>query len=139
MSDRAGGRDPALSPEDCRCPVCLEIFVEPVTLPCTHTFCKSCFLESVDKAALCCPLCRKRVSTWARLHSKNQTLVNQALWRRIQTCFPVQCQRRLSGQEADDEDRLGKRFHVATLVRPSTHSPALCMCAHVQPLFVSRE
>ncbi|XP_078785983.1 E3 ubiquitin-protein ligase rnf168 isoform X2 [Oryzias latipes] len=106
MSDRAGGRDPALSPEDCRCPVCLEIFVEPVTLPCTHTFCKSCFLESVDKAALCCPLCRKRVSTWARLHSKNQTLVNQALWRRIQTCFPVQCQRRLSGQDGDDEDRL---------------------------------
>lgn len=34
---RRGG---ALSLEDCRCPVCLEIFMEPVTLPCTHTFCK---------------------------------------------------------------------------------------------------
>ncbi|RVE65359.1 hypothetical protein OJAV_G00135050 [Oryzias javanicus] len=106
MSDRAGGREPPLSPEDCRCPVCLEILVEPVTLPCAHTFCKSCFLESVDKAALCCPLCRKRVSTWARQHSKNQTLVDQVLWRRIQTAFPLQCQRRLSGQDADDEDRL---------------------------------
>lgn len=30
----------ALALDDCRCPVCLEIFVEPVTLPCTHTFCK---------------------------------------------------------------------------------------------------
>lgn len=39
VSDRRRG--PGLSLEDCRCPVCLEIFMEPVTLPCTHTFCKA--------------------------------------------------------------------------------------------------
>lgn len=62
-----------------------------------------CFLESVDKATLCCPMCRKRVSTWARLHSRNNTLVNETLWRRIQTCFPRQCEHHLSGQgEAED-------------------------------------
>uniref|UniRef100_A0A7N8WW52 RING-type E3 ubiquitin transferase n=1 Tax=Mastacembelus armatus TaxID=205130 RepID=A0A7N8WW52_9TELE len=98
--DQNGG---PLSLDDCCCPVCLEIFMEPVTLPCTHTFCKSCFLESVDKATLCCPMCRKRVSTWARQNSRNNTLVNQQLWRQIQTCFPQQCQRRLAGQEAEDE------------------------------------
>lgn len=38
-SDRRGGA--SLSLEDCRCPVCLEVFIEPVTLPCTHTFCKA--------------------------------------------------------------------------------------------------
>lgn len=37
VSDRKGG---PLSLDDCLCPVCLEIFLEPVTLPCTHTFCK---------------------------------------------------------------------------------------------------
>ncbi|XP_034404421.1 E3 ubiquitin-protein ligase rnf168 [Cyclopterus lumpus] len=93
-----------LSLDDCRCPVCLEIFMEPVTLPCTHTFCKACFLESVDKATLCCPLCRKRVSTWARLNSRNQTLVDQQLWDQIQTCFPLQCQRRLTGQDAAEDE-----------------------------------
>lgn len=103
-SDVGGrGQETTLSKEDCLCPVCLEIFMEPVTLPCTHTFCKVCFLESVDKATLCCPMCRKRVSTWARLHSRNNTLVNETLWRRIQTCFPRQCEHRLSGQgEAED-------------------------------------
>lgn len=100
-----GRKVSALSWEDCLCPVCLEIFIEPVTLPCTHTFCKSCFLESVDKATLCCPMCRKRVSTWARLNNKKNTLVDQNLWDRIQTFFPLQCQRRLSGQEAEDDDR----------------------------------
>uniref|UniRef100_UPI003AAC68F4 E3 ubiquitin-protein ligase rnf168 n=1 Tax=Centroberyx gerrardi TaxID=166262 RepID=UPI003AAC68F4 len=100
-----GRRGAALSREDCLCPVCLEIFLEPVTLPCHHTFCKTCFLESVDKATLCCPLCRRRVSTWARLHGRNKTLVNERLWKQIQTAFPLQCQRRLSGQDGDDEDQ----------------------------------
>ncbi|KAK5599108.1 hypothetical protein CRENBAI_025970 [Crenichthys baileyi] len=102
--EEGGRKDSALSREDCLCPVCLEIFIEPVTLPCTHTFCKSCFLESVDKATLCCPMCRKRVSTWARLHSKKNTLVDQELWDRVQTFFPLQCQRRLNGQDAEDDD-----------------------------------
>ncbi|KAK1786070.1 hypothetical protein P4O66_017803 [Electrophorus voltai] len=87
---------------DCLCPVCLEIFLEPVTLPCTHTFCKPCFLETVDKANMCCPLCRKRVSTWARHNGRNKTLVNMELWRRIQEAFPAQCQRRLNGVDGDD-------------------------------------
>ncbi|CAB1347479.1 unnamed protein product [Coregonus sp. 'balchen'] len=95
-----------LSRADCLCPVCLEIFLEPVTLPCSHTFCKPCFLETVDKANLCCPLCRKRVSTWARLNGRNKTLVNDELWQRVQVAFPMQCQRRLSGQEEEDENIL---------------------------------
>lgn len=52
----------------------------------------------------------------------------------------MQCQRRLSGQDADDEDRLGKRFHVATLVRPSTHpfTHSVHVCARAAPLCVQR-
>ncbi|KAK1168662.1 E3 ubiquitin-protein ligase rnf168-like [Acipenser oxyrinchus oxyrinchus] len=91
-----------LSQADCVCPICLEIFLEPVTLPCDHTFCKPCFQQTVDKSNLCCPLCRKRVSTWARLHARNKTLVNEELWGRVQKAFPVHCQRRLSGQDLDD-------------------------------------
>ncbi|KAL4605004.1 E3 ubiquitin-protein ligase RNF168 [Arapaima gigas] len=96
------GEAGVLSRADCLCPVCLEIFLEPVTLPCGHTFCKPCFLETVDKTSLTCPLCRKRVSTWARLHGRNKTLVNAELWRRVQEAFPAACQRRLSGQDGDD-------------------------------------
>ncbi|XP_034055561.1 E3 ubiquitin-protein ligase rnf168, partial [Gymnodraco acuticeps] len=91
----------SLSLDDCRCPVCLEIFMEPVTLPCSHTFCKVCFLESVDKATLCCPLCRKRISSWARLHSRKNSMVDQKLWSRIQSSFPLQCERRIRGEEEE--------------------------------------
>ncbi|XP_077578960.1 E3 ubiquitin-protein ligase rnf168 [Stigmatopora nigra] len=99
-----------LSLEDCLCPVCLEMFLEPVTLPCTHTFCKGCFLESVDKSTLCCPMCRKRVSTWARQNNRNKTLVNQELWAQIQKRFPQHCQRRLSGQDAAVDEHLAAFF-----------------------------
>ncbi|XP_061733662.1 E3 ubiquitin-protein ligase rnf168-like isoform X2 [Nerophis ophidion] len=105
-----GKRTKTLSFDDCVCPVCLEMFLEPVTLPCTHTFCKVCFLESVDKSTLCCPLCRKRVSTWARQNNKNKTLVNEQLWRQIQISFPQHCQRRLCGQDAITEDEVGVFF-----------------------------
>ncbi|XP_048836110.1 E3 ubiquitin-protein ligase rnf168 isoform X2 [Brienomyrus brachyistius] len=98
----AEGRPGGLSRADCLCPICLDIFLEPVTLPCSHTFCKPCFLETVDKANLSCPLCRKRVSSWARLHSRNKTLVNAELWSRVQEAFPAQCEQRLSGGDAGD-------------------------------------
>ncbi|XP_063762975.1 E3 ubiquitin-protein ligase rnf168 isoform X1 [Eleginops maclovinus] len=103
VSELELGEDISLSLDDCRCPVCLEIFMEPVTLPCAHTFCKECFRESVDKATLCCPLCRKRVSSWARLHSRKNSMVDQNLWTRIQKSFPLQCKRRLNGEEAEEE------------------------------------
>ncbi|XP_059370912.1 E3 ubiquitin-protein ligase rnf168-like [Carassius carassius] len=111
VEESSGG----LKRSDCLCPVCLDIFLEPVTLPCMHTFCKPCFLETVDKSNICCPLCRKRVSTWARLHSRNKTLVNMELWRRIQDAFPTQCERRLQGIEDDDD--------AVTIPRPRVCQP----------------
>ncbi|XP_050985308.1 E3 ubiquitin-protein ligase rnf168 [Labeo rohita] len=111
IEESSGG----LKRSDCLCPVCLDIFLEPVTLPCMHTFCKPCFLETVDKANMCCPLCRKRVSTWARLNSRNKTLVNVELWRRIQDAFPTQCERRVQGIEDDDD--------AVTIPRPRVCQP----------------
>uniref|UniRef100_A0A3B3Y9F8 RING-type E3 ubiquitin transferase n=1 Tax=Poecilia mexicana TaxID=48701 RepID=A0A3B3Y9F8_9TELE len=106
----------ALTWEDCLCPVCLDIFIEPVTLPCTHSFCKGCFLESVDKATLCCPMCRKRVSSWARRNNKKNTLVNLELWNRIQTLFPLQCQRPAAG---GDEEEGGRRASGQAAEQPA--------------------
>ncbi|XP_041660948.1 E3 ubiquitin-protein ligase rnf168 [Cheilinus undulatus] len=100
----ASERGRPLSLDDCRCPVCLEIFIEPVTLPCTHTFCKDCFLQAVDQASLLCPLCRRRIAVWCRLNNRNNTLINQKLWTSIQKTFPQQCERRLRAQEGAGPD-----------------------------------
>ncbi|KAM8953209.1 E3 ubiquitin-protein ligase RNF168 [Pelodytes ibericus] len=89
---------------ECVCPICQEILLEPVTLPCEHTLCRLCFQSTVEKASLCCPFCRKRVSTWARHHARAKTLVNTKLWKRIQSQYPEECQRRACGLETEDID-----------------------------------
>ncbi|XP_075426347.1 E3 ubiquitin-protein ligase RNF168 [Ascaphus truei] len=89
---------------ECLCPICREILQEPVTLPCGHTLCSPCFQMTVEKASLCCPFCRRRVSSWARHRARTRTLVNSELWETIQRQYPDECQRRASGQETEELD-----------------------------------
>ncbi|XP_034989087.1 E3 ubiquitin-protein ligase RNF168 [Zootoca vivipara] len=92
-----------LSLSDCRCNICMEILLEPVTLPCNHTLCNSCFQLTVEKSSLYCPFCRRRVSSWARYNARNNTLINLELWEKIQKHFPEECQRRISGQDIEED------------------------------------
>ncbi|NWS57334.1 RN168 ligase, partial [Chunga burmeisteri] len=92
-----------LSLSDCLCQICMEILVEPVTLPCNHTLCNSCFQLTVEKASLCCPFCRRRVSSWARYNARRNTLINWELWEKIQKNFPKECECRINGQDLEEE------------------------------------
>ncbi|KAJ3591864.1 hypothetical protein NHX12_006995 [Muraenolepis orangiensis] len=50
-----------MSEEQCRCPICLDVFGQPVSLPCGHNFCKDCILEYWQCANLSqCPVCKRR-------------------------------------------------------------------------------
>ncbi|NXB38674.1 RN168 ligase, partial [Eulacestoma nigropectus] len=100
-----------LSLSDCLCQICMEIFVEPVTLPCSHTLCNSCFQMTVEKASLCCPFCRRRVSSWARYNTRRNTLINWELWEKIQKNYPEECERRINGQDLDEEICVPKPQH----------------------------
>uniref|UniRef100_A0A3B3X7A9 RING-type domain-containing protein n=1 Tax=Poecilia mexicana TaxID=48701 RepID=A0A3B3X7A9_9TELE len=51
------------SEEDLCCPVCKDVFTDPVVLSCSHSFCREC-LKSWwrEKPATECPVCKKRSS-----------------------------------------------------------------------------
>ncbi|XP_072263759.1 E3 ubiquitin-protein ligase RNF168 [Pyxicephalus adspersus] len=89
---------------ECLCSICREILLEPVTLPCNHTLCHPCFQMTVEKASLCCPFCRLRVSSWARRNARSGTLINQELWEIIQRQYPEECKRRASGLDTEEDD-----------------------------------
>lgn len=89
-----------LTLNDVLCPICRSIFIEPVTLPCNHGFCSSCFDGTVANTNLVCPLCRVRIGSWLRRSSKKDNkLVNSALWDAIQKSFPTQVRNKLTGNE----------------------------------------
>ncbi|XP_064176422.1 E3 ubiquitin-protein ligase TRIM35-like [Anguilla rostrata] len=49
--------------EELSCPVCSEIFRDPVVLRCSHSFCKACLQQHWEqKGSQECPVCRRRSS-----------------------------------------------------------------------------
>jgi hypothetical protein len=64
----------------------------------------------LDKTNLCCPMCRQRISTWARTATNNNTLVDVERWKKIQAKFPDEINKRLTGKTRDDlENSLSKK------------------------------
>ncbi|XP_014325178.1 zinc-binding protein A33-like [Xiphophorus maculatus] len=52
----------SLPEEDLTCPVCCDIFRDPVLLSCSHSFCRSCLKKCWDTRARACPVCRRKAS-----------------------------------------------------------------------------
>ncbi|KAF7659973.1 hypothetical protein LDENG_00289900 [Lucifuga dentata] len=53
-----GGR--VLSEEQFQCSICLEVFVEPISTPCGHSFCKACLQGYWNHSKkFLCPMCKK--------------------------------------------------------------------------------
>ena len=49
--------------EEITCSICGDLFTDPKTIPCLHTFCKQCIEKSIESnkkmaTIVCCPLCR---------------------------------------------------------------------------------
>lgn len=43
------------------CQICFNIFLEPMTTACGHTFCRSCLQRTLDHSR-CCPVCRRKLA-----------------------------------------------------------------------------
>ncbi|XP_067110302.1 E3 ubiquitin-protein ligase TRIM39-like [Osmerus mordax] len=44
-----------------QCSICLDVFTDPVSIPCGHNFCKACITKYWDNSDLCqCPMCREK-------------------------------------------------------------------------------
>ena len=87
-----------------KCVICLQLLIEPVVLPCKHEMCRPCFRTNVEQANFVCPMCRRRISSWARKGIREGTLVDQNRWNLIQKLFPEKCLKRLQGNDDESED-----------------------------------
>ncbi|XP_022086190.1 LON peptidase N-terminal domain and RING finger protein 3-like [Acanthaster planci] len=62
--------------EDYECSLCFRLFLEPLTTPCGHTFCKVCLNRSLDYNNLC-PLCKDSLAEY--LAQRNNTVCEVVL------------------------------------------------------------
>ncbi|XP_054477383.1 uncharacterized protein LOC129109370 [Anoplopoma fimbria] len=57
-----------LCEEQFQCSICLDIFTEPVSIPCGHNFCKACInTHWVNKEQCQCPLCNEKFNKGLKL------------------------------------------------------------------------
>ncbi|XP_054616665.1 zinc finger protein RFP isoform X2 [Dunckerocampus dactyliophorus] len=79
----------SLPEEDLTCPICHEIFEDPVVLSCSHSFCRRCQERCWDARLRECPVCRKKASKSS--HFPNLALRN--------ICEAVQARRDMEAVE----------------------------------------
>lgn len=65
-----------LTEDQLLCGICLDVFVDPITLPCGHNFCKACIARHWDGNTVCqCPTCKEPF--FKRLDLRVNTFVSE--------------------------------------------------------------
>jgi len=96
--------------KDLDCQVCYNLMVEPITILCGHTFCRTCLIRSFDHSKLC-PACRQYV-----LFSNNQNLnSNKVLHSIVRQLYPEQVIER-EAAILDEQDLQHSAFDTALFV-----------------------
>ena len=90
------------------CLICLDLFVEPSTTICGHTFCKSCLMKYLEKEQKC-PMCRKPIFQTPETISTNFAMENI-----IKEKYPNQYQERLKNLTSQNVINNNKNTEIRT-------------------------
>uniref|UniRef100_A0A803U0B0 Zinc finger protein RFP-like n=1 Tax=Anolis carolinensis TaxID=28377 RepID=A0A803U0B0_ANOCA len=100
--------------EELSCPICLEYFVEPVTISCGHNFCQSCLDQCWEGKEASCPQCRKKVQK--RDIRPNRQLANL-----------VGIAMKLGSQKAEEKGRVCQRHQEPLKLFCKDHEAPICV------------
>ncbi|KAM6965917.1 zinc-binding protein A33 [Tautogolabrus adspersus] len=114
--------------EDLTCPICCDIFTDPVLLACSHSFCRSCLRRCWDTGLRECPVCRKRAS-------KSSAPTNLALKNVCEALLEV---RRQSSVVEEDNTNCGLHGEKLKLFCLVDKQP-ICVVCHSSKLHKSHD
>ncbi|XP_033985516.1 E3 ubiquitin-protein ligase TRIM39-like isoform X2 [Trematomus bernacchii] len=105
------------------CTICLDLFTDPVTIPCGHNFCKDCIEEHWDTSYWCqCPMCNKEFYTRPELH------VNTFISEMVSQFRQSAQQKASSSSSSSSEQQVFKPGEVPCDVCTETKLKALKSC-----------
>ncbi|XP_047235577.1 E3 ubiquitin-protein ligase TRIM21-like [Girardinichthys multiradiatus] len=105
------------------CCICLEVFTDPVSSPCGHTYCKTCITEHWKEKVLCtCPVCKKRFYTRPELQ------VNVFIDQMVAQFRESAQQKIRSSSSSSSEQQAAKPGDVCCDICTGTKSKALKSC-----------
>jgi len=90
--------------EELTCHICYQLFHEPVTAPCQHTFCSKCLQRSLDHSRAC-PVCRAPLPA-SFFHALDALPINRAILSVVLNAFPAIYKQR--AQAIENEHRLAR-------------------------------
>lgn len=98
------------------CQVCVQLFHDPLTTPCGHTFCKKCLARSLDHSGKC-PLCRSDFPSFTFFHSHPVNSTTRSI---ISSIFPALSAERKGAIEAEEKSNtFDTAIFVCTLAWPN--------------------
>ncbi|XP_033985559.1 zinc-binding protein A33-like [Trematomus bernacchii] len=104
------------------CSICLDLFTDPVAIPCGHNFCKNCITEHWDRSDRCqCPMCKKEFNTRPELHVN--TFISEMVAE-----FRQSAQQKASSSSSSSEQQVFKPGEVPCDVCTETKLKALKSC-----------
>ncbi|XP_051887947.1 LON peptidase N-terminal domain and ring finger 1, like [Pristis pectinata] len=108
---------------DFECPLCMRLFLKPITTPCGHTFCKGCLERSLDHSPMC-PLCKGSLKEYLESRNYSVTCILEEL---IARYLPEElCERkRVHDEETAELVNLTKNvpIFVCTMAYPTVPCP----------------
>eukprot|EP00026_Physarum_polycephalum_P011590 Phypoly_transcript_11825.p1 GENE.Phypoly_transcript_11825~~Phypoly_transcript_11825.p1 ORF type:complete len:262 (+),score=53.89 Phypoly_transcript_11825:186-971(+) len=113
---------PAIDISDFECPLCFQVYLQPVTTPCGHVFCKQCLFRAFQHSCSC-PLCRFKIDP-----SLNQKYsVNIVLMNVIEKYFPKEHRERVSQEESIEKTEEPLKNERDENARPNSPSNWACL------------
>ncbi|KAM9365928.1 E3 ubiquitin-protein ligase TRIM21-like [Pholidichthys leucotaenia] len=104
------------------CSICLDVFTDPVSIPCGHNFCKSCITQHWDVGNSCqCPMCKKKFNMRPELHIN--TFISETV-----SQFRRESQQKSSSSSSSSEQQAAKPGEILCDVCTGTKLKALKSC-----------
>ncbi|KAJ3511162.1 hypothetical protein NMY22_g15741 [Coprinellus aureogranulatus] len=114
--------------QEVSCDICSELFYEPITTPCQHTYCTRCLQRSLDHQESC-PQCRVKLPNYSYFQDHP---INTTIHAIILKSFPdLYTDRRTSIQEEERDAQLDTPIFVCGLYFPGQR----CMIHIFEPRY----